>query len=492
MSRARRLARRLGPRLLISLPVLLAAAAALARGGGGQGYSGGSSDGGGSSGGGGDASGLVFLLLELLFRYPQVGVPLLVVVLVAGVVLRRTGRLDGRFSTGDGSLDHPASAQAWARAGASGYQLEALRQADPDFSEPLFLDFVAALVARAVAVVGTPRLVEVERYLASPQALLPFGEGGWQEVVVGSTELAAVAVAPDATRISVGVALGASNGVGGRWWRTSWTFTRAAGVRSKGPGEITRLACPSCGSAAERRDDGACSNCGQRPAPGEAAWAVAGVTVLAVEERPPVTLGGYAQEVGTDLPTIRSPTVAADLAALGATFPGFEWPAAERRFTEVFLALQRAWSARDLPAIRPLATDAVFATWRYWVEAYRAAALQNRLTDVQVTRLDPARVTLDRFYAAVTVRIFASMVDQTVDAAGRVVGGAAAPRVFTEYWTFVRTRSAATERVSCPSCGAALAAGQVGLCPYCGSLVGAGAFDWILSRIDQDEDYTGS
>jgi hypothetical protein len=45
--------------------------------------------------------------------------------------------------------------------------------------------------------------------------------------------------------------------------------------------------------------------------------------------------------------------------------------------------------------------------------------------------------------------------------------------------------------VTCPGCGATLPAGQSGKCPYCGSLVGAPAFDWILSRIDQDEDYTG-
>jgi hypothetical protein len=289
----------------------------------------------------------------------------------------------------------------------------------------------------------------------------------------------------------VDLAIGATGPGGGRWWRTAWAFTRRRGVRSKGPGEITRLACPSCGSAAERKADGACGHCGQRPAPGEAAWAVAGVTVVSVEARPPVQLGGYAEEEGTDLPTVRSPALRQDLEALPARLPGLTPEQAMARFTVVFVGLQGAWSAGDLPAIRLLTTDSIFANWRYWIEAYRAAGLKNRLGDVRVLRLDPAKVSLDRYYAAVTVRIFASMVDQTVDARGKVVDGRSSPRTFSEYWTCVRTLSAAPPEVTCPGCGASLPAGQSGQCPYCGSLVGAPAFDWILSRIDQDEDYAG-
>jgi predicted lipid-binding transport protein (Tim44 family) len=225
--------------------------------------------------------------------------------------------------------------------------------------------------------------------------------------------------------------------------------------------------------------------------PGEAAWAAAEVTVLAVEPRPPISVGGYAEEQGTELPTIRSPALGAVVATLPQRLPGFDTSKAEARFREVFLACQRAWSEGDLPALRLLTTDSVFSTWRYWLEAYRAAGLSNRLTEVQVLRLDPARAAVDRYYAAITVRIFASMIDQTVDARGKVVDGRSSPRTFSEYWTFVRTLSAATPEVTCPGCGASLPAGQSGQCPYCGSLVGAPAFDWILSRIDQDEDYAG-
>jgi hypothetical protein len=413
--------------------------------------------------------------------------------IIAVVAMARASRVGQGFSTGGDSLGESASAQAWARGRAALTGLEQLRRDDPDFSEPLFLDFVSALVARAVAVAGSARVGELERYLAGAAVLQPFEPGGWQNVVVGSAQLRAVTLGPDGTRVAVEVAVGATHAAGGRWWRTAWTFVRRPGVRSKGPGEITRLACPACGATSERRDDGACRYCGQRPAAGEAAWAVEGIQILEAEGRPPIALGGYAEEVGTGRPTLRSPSVDADLAALPQALPGFAWDAARERFGQVFLGLQRAWSDRDLAAIRPLTTDALFSTWRYWVEAYRAAGLRNRLEDVQVAGIEPARVSRDRYYASVTVRIFASMVDQTVDDGGRVVDGRPAPRAFTEYWTFVRTlTTAAPEGVTCSGCGATLPAGQTGQCPYCSALVGAPAFDWILSRIDQDEDYTGT
>ena len=431
--------------------------------------------------------------MQLLVRYPKVGIPLLLIAVAFFLIKQRSSGGDRHFSTGGAdSLSWETSGQAVSRAGGR-YQIEALREADPDFSEPLLLDFVAALVARSVARVDTPRLVEVERYLAGQDVLAPLGAGPWKNVVVGTTQLRSVQTGPAGSRIVVEVALGATGSAGGRWWRTAWTFTRAAGVHSKGPGEITRLACPACGTSAERNEDGSCRYCGQKPAPGEAAWAAAQVEILEQESRPPVALGGYAEERGTELPTVESRTLAADLAALPTPLPGFEWEKTRERCRQVFLALQRAWSDRNLAALRSLTTDAVFTTWRYWIEAYQAAGLRNRLEKIQVEKIQPARVSLDKYYAAITVRIFASMVDQTVDNGGRVVDGREKPRVFTEYWTFVRTLAAGKqEGLTCPGCGASLPAGQSGQCPYCSSLVGAPAFDWILSRIDQDEDYTGA
>ena len=44
---------------------------------------------------------------------------------------------------------------------------------------------------------------------------------------------------------------------------------------------------------------------------------------------------------------------------------------------------------------------------------------------------------------------------------------------------------------TCPACGAPLPAEMVDKCRHCGALVESSAFDWVLSRIEQDEVYAG-
>ena len=43
----------------------------------------------------------------------------------------------------------------------------------------------------------------------------------------------------------------------------------------------------------------------------------------------------------------------------------------------------------------------------------------------------------------------------------------------------------------CPNCGAGLAINMAGSCSACNAKVTSGDFDWVLSRIEQDEAYTG-
>src|SRR5690606_13136630 len=75
--------------------LLLVAVEAAARVGGGEGF--GTGRGGGGGGGGGYGGGaavdgdLVYLLIHLLVRYPQVGVPVLVIVVVLWTLSQRSG-----------------------------------------------------------------------------------------------------------------------------------------------------------------------------------------------------------------------------------------------------------------------------------------------------------------------------------------------------------------------------------------------------------------
>ena len=106
------------------------------------------------------------------------------------------------------------------------------------------------------------------------------------------------------------------------------------------------------------------------------------------------------------------------------------------------------------------------------------------------------RVTSDKFFDAITVRLFASSLDYTVaDDGGKVVGGSRTrPRRYSEYWTLIRSATKtgpAKSDGACPSCGAPLQIEMAGHCVYCRAKVTSGEFDWVLSRIEQDEVYEG-
>ena len=69
-----------------------------------------------------------------------------------------------------------------------------------------------------------------------------------------------------------------------------------------------------------------------------------------------------------------------------------------------------------------------------------------------------------------------------------------APRRYSEYWTLIRSaRARGTPRLdpNCPGCGVPLILNMAGECEHCGAHVTSGEFDWVLSKIEQDEAYRG-
>ncbi|MEO7035575.1 MAG: hypothetical protein ABI548_16740, partial [Polyangiaceae bacterium] len=90
---------------------------------------------------------------------------------------------------------------------------------------------------------------------------------------------------------------------------------------------------------------------------------------------------------------------------------------------------------------------------------------------------------------------FASGLDYTISDDGKVLSGnRRRPRTYSEYWTLIRGSSRkgqARQDPNCPHCGAPFKVGMSGQCEYCRVKVTAGEFDWVLSRIEQDESYGG-
>jgi predicted lipid-binding transport protein (Tim44 family) len=207
------------------------------------------------------------------------------------------------------------------------------------------------------------------------------------------------------------------------------------------------------------------------------------------------TLTGTVAEYGNDLVTVRDFDLEPRMNALAIDDPDATWDKLAARFTMIYGRLNAAWNAHDLKPVRGLCTGALLDYLRYWLEEYARQQLSNTIADAQLTQLVPAKLRRDHYYDALTVRMYATGHDFTTDMAGHVVGGSKDwARPYTEYWTFLRAatrRGPALAAPNCPNCGAPLQISDAGACDHCGAQVETGDFDWVLSKIEQDDVYAG-
>jgi hypothetical protein len=190
---------------------------------------------------------------------------------------------------------------------------------------------------------------------------------------------------------------------------------------------------------------------------------------------------------------VAAPSVEAGVANLRAADPGFEMDAFRGRVKAAFRTLQDAWCAQNLDAGRGFLSPGAYFTWRAQLETMAAEGRRNVMEHLLVQRIDPMTIVHGRVFDDITVRITASAADFDVDAGNKIVFGDRTVRPFTEDWTFQRSVGVATTQKpgtlenTCPSCGAPVALNQIGECRYCKAAVTSGKFDWVVSRIEQDE-----
>ena len=203
---------------------------------------------------------------------------------------------------------------------------------------------------------------------------------------------------------------------------------------------------------------------------------------------------GGGREPGLERATVFHPQLRKRRAAFLARHPQLELSAELDRVGRMFVQLQEAWTRGKWEEARPLMSDALFTANQGWLDQLQKAGLRNRTVGVKVSKVQLCDIDVDKWVEVLTVRIFASCLDWTerVDGGGVVGGSARERREFSEYWTFMRSigaRRSSTELSACPSCGAPLdKMAMSGVCGYCDSKVSSGRFDWVATRIAQDDD----
>jgi ribosomal protein L37AE/L43A len=509
---------------LAALALLLANGPAAARPGGGHTFSG--SSGHSSSGSFGRSSGS-FGSSGPHFGGPMLGgggcgiggcfafLVLIVIVLIVLYLINknRGGGPPAPPSAGGGSPETPP-----------GRDLDEIRAIDPEFSVVLFEDFAYALYAKAHEARNDAAQRDSLAPYLGPQARAelaarpPVG-APVSGVVIGAMRAIGLALpaadaqgapataeGPAEARPQVQVVLefesnmtvGAGTGDATQYVRERWWLVRDAGVRTRPPEAAQSFHCPNCGAPFGPQSASAgdrCEYCGEVVSGGRFNWSVSATQALEIESRPPA-LTGTVEEVGTDWPTVVHPALDERWAELLRADPANGDQAMLARLQLIYTELNPAWTALDLTPVRGFVSDGLFDYLQYWITAYRHQGLRNQLDNMRLTRWQLAKVVRDKHFDSVTFRIWASGRDYTVVAAsGQVVGGNPnADRDYSEYWTLIRgagVRGAPRAKKNCPNCGAPLEVSMAGRCNHCDAKITSGEFDWVLSKIEQDESYSG-
>ncbi len=487
--------------LLVALFLVVIAGVAVARPGGGESYSGGGGHGGGGGGGGGDAGAvfeLIYWLLRLVFYYPQVGLPLLGIVI--GWVVYSAYK---QHQNKDWDSGPPVELER-------AIDLERVRRLDPAFSQVVFEDFAYRLFSTAHRLrASAEQLATVAPYVApAARAALAAREPkgvAVEQVIVGAMRVFRADV-PESTkdtleraaRVRIAIEFEANVATARATYYSveSWLFGRDATVASKPP-DIARITrCPNCGAPWQATATGTqqCASCGQVVDNGRFDWVVEQVSLSSIDERPP-TLTTDVPERGTDLPTYEQPSVEDRFGTLLRDDPEVNLHVLVERIKLIYSAITEGWRTNELAPARGFVSDGLYDYLSYWVDAYKRQGLRNELVDMRITRTELAKVTRDRFYDAVTFRLWATGKDYVVRGDGEVVRGSKRrERPYSEYWTLIRSaaRKGPTKTdATCGNCGAPLQVTMAGACNYCGAHVTAGEFDWVLSKIEQDDSYRG-
>jgi hypothetical protein len=393
-------------------------------------------------------------------------------------------------------------------------KFQVLRTHDANFSKVLFIDFACLIYHKFYSYRGSAEFRLISPYISKSIAdqtttNIFYQQQRIHDIVIGKAKIVNISVRERNDSILVEF----ESNLSLQYLKTQekarlinrerWLFERQTGLLSPQPEQMRTLSCPSCGAPADFSDAGECQYCHTFIQAGEKQWKIVKIDIVDSQPYKTENPGGYAEEVGTNFTTFLQPGLENQALEFSRRHELGDWASFFNGFCEhvvkpYFLATYAAWSKGDWRKARHLVSDRLYESNGFWMDEYARTGWRNMLENIDIQNIELAWIDLDKFYDSLTVRVFASCLDYTVNQQGKLIGGSSTkPRVFSEYWTFMRT--AGVEKIdkeydlkSCPSCGApADKVGQTGVCAYCGAKITEGHFSWVLAVITQDEVYEG-
>jgi predicted lipid-binding transport protein (Tim44 family) len=469
------------------LPALAWALPALARPGSGEHFDSGRQD----SSGGGDASGLVNLLLWLVVREPRIGLPLVVVAIVAYVYFQRTR---GDASTRR-ALDRAEAEQRTSVSSASvAAWVSAIQAADKSFELIGFLERVRQLVPRLDEAWFRRDLAPVRRFLSdatwqrlSTQLALLDRQGlrdaladlqvldlqligleqssAYQTLHVRVTASQRDADAPASFTDEQAQAL-AGRQPPGRYTEV-WSLVRRPGSSGATTAAPSWAGCPNCGAPFSGGAANRCESCGAIVNSGAFDWVVAEIT-QASEFSP-------SQEAAEGLGQVRQRD------------PALSVEVVEDRAALAFWRWIEAQATGRTERLAKLASPALVQQLTQELQGLAAGGRRRMFLECAVGSVDVRRFAVEGDQERVHVEVRWS----ARTGLGPVDGRPPTLPTLPQRSVLVLRRAAGAtspaesglSTARCPSCGAPLSDNGQPTCEYCGAALASGALDWVLEEV---------
>jgi predicted lipid-binding transport protein (Tim44 family) len=106
---------------------------------------------------------------------------------------------------------------------------------------------------------------------------------------------------------------------------------------------------------------------------------------------------------------------------------------------DLFFKIQGAWNKQDLATLRGLCGGELMKSWEDEIAQLKARGQKNRMDNIALRNSEITEVWTENGEDFITVRLFANLLDYTVDDKGAVINGSDSNAVeFEEFWTFSR------------------------------------------------------
>ena len=477
--------------LVIAIPLMLLLSAEIVwgRAGGGGGYGGGGGGGGGFGGGGGGYggggsggnSGGPIYLIYFGFRYPWIGVPLLVVF----IYFCKVGGKQGT-SAYQGSVirrgNDLISAQQQQQA------IDAILQDDPSFDQAVFGQRATAAFIKIQHAWSQQNLPEIrafvsdgiyERFSLQIEEQRDLGyRNPMENLSVHSATIAqlksddffrAITVRIQASATDYRVSLENGRKIAGTERDDNfvefWTFLRRCGAATSQRSGLIEGNCPNCGAVVELNQSAKCTSCDTLVRSGQYDWVLVKITQQSEWDPRPV-----ASAMG--------------VAAYRSRFDNtFNLSHLEDRASVIFW---RKAMADRLGDVRPLAKMASKSFNETYAEQFAGEDSSRRYRgDCAVGAVETRGMLpgnpMDR--ALVEVHWSGASFSKTADARPRQLGQ---PTLFRTMMVLGRKSGVTTNLADsissahCPSCGAPESLLSSHACEFCGEVQVDGSHDWVL------------